>query len=132
MISPRPAQSSTFPPFFRSSSHLPAGHSATLFTLSRNSSKKSEIPVLSFQSLTAPSSTLFHSLGNKSRICTLFRKTPGVPPHSTQLLKFHLKSATLSPYSGFPIHYSPVSNHWSFPIWLLLASPAAQTMDREP
>ena len=62
------------------------------------------------------------------------QKYPGVTPSLSQLLKFYLKSATrtlnaASLFCCFPIHYSLITTHRTFPIWLLSARPSAQTID---
>ena len=108
---PRSAQSSSLPPFFPSNSRLPTDLSFDFLcselrgvTLSKNLSKKSEILVLSFQSLTTSPFTFFHSCRNKSFICTVFTKVPrGTPlPLPTPKVLLELCRHDFQ----FPSHYS--------------------------
>ena len=62
-------------------------------TLHNTSPTKSEIPALCSQLLADNSFTLFHSLQNKSFICTLFTKTPRGTHPPAKKPRFLLESA---------------------------------------
>jgi len=121
MISLYPAQSRPSPPFFPSTSPLPADLSSTLarskflgVTLDKNFSKKSEIPALYFQSLTDSVFALFGSCQNISFIFTVFTKTPGgtLLPHPTPKVLFELLRCD----SSFASHQSRfVTSHLFIP-----------------